>query len=420
LGAVTARLFGVDRILFFENGVVSLNLPPVAQVVGARATRTTHPQALAGFRRVLAALLGRPFEVANPFMWLTKAEAVERIAAHGFADLIPDTRSCARVHGMTILHPHCGECSQCLDRRFAILAAGQGQHDPGEAYRVDLFTGERRAGPDREMALAYVRSASDVNRMADVAFFSRYGEASRAVAFFPEPAGAVAERILDLHRRHAAAVCTVFDRVASTRLGALRERTLPASCLLSLVLGQGEHKAGPAYPPRDEERKESAHSLAQGAHRQARYSSHQEIRMAIDVDRRRLVFDRWGAIEGTAAELLMVLAEAHQRAMSQGLLPERYPFTPTARLLERLRADSAETLRRRVLRCRNAIARLARRASDASLSMDAVIESNQWHGYRLNPDAVRLVAITELTDGGSMSDGRPIRKRGHLPSFRDR
>jgi hypothetical protein len=41
LGAVTARLFGVNRIAFFENGIVSLNLPPLAQVVGARATRTT-------------------------------------------------------------------------------------------------------------------------------------------------------------------------------------------------------------------------------------------------------------------------------------------------------------------------------------------------------------------------------------------
>ena len=53
IGAVTAHLLDLQRIFFFENGVVSLNLPPVGQVVGARATRTTHPQALAGFRRVL-------------------------------------------------------------------------------------------------------------------------------------------------------------------------------------------------------------------------------------------------------------------------------------------------------------------------------------------------------------------------------
>jgi hypothetical protein len=39
LGCVTARLFNLDRIKFFENCVMSLNLPPVAQVVGARVSQ---------------------------------------------------------------------------------------------------------------------------------------------------------------------------------------------------------------------------------------------------------------------------------------------------------------------------------------------------------------------------------------------
>jgi hypothetical protein len=177
----------------------------------ARATRTTHPQALAGFRGVLAALLGRPFEVANPFVWLTKADVVNRIAAHGFGDLIRHTRSCTRVHDMTIGHPHCGHCSQCVDRRFAILAAGLGHDDPEEAYKVELFTGERGAGPDREMALAYVRMATAINGMTDEAFFAHFGEASRAVGYFPEPTDEAAGRIFDLHRRHAGDVCRVFD-----------------------------------------------------------------------------------------------------------------------------------------------------------------------------------------------------------------
>jgi 7-cyano-7-deazaguanine synthase in queuosine biosynthesis len=226
LGSVTARLFGLDRIAFFENGVVSLNLPPVAQIVGARATRTTHPQAMAGFRAIFSELLKKQFDVINPFMWLTKAEIVERIAARGFSELIRDTRSCTRVHDMTILNPHCGKCSQCIDRRFAMIAAGQEHNDPDEAYKVNLFLDERPAGPDREMALAYVRSASDVNQMEDVAFFSHCGEVSRAVGFFTEPTSTVAERIFDLHRRHAAAVCKVFDEAISRHRAALREGNL--------------------------------------------------------------------------------------------------------------------------------------------------------------------------------------------------
>ena len=76
LGTVVARLCGVAGIKFFENGVLSMNLPPVAQVVGARATRTTHPQVLHGFEQIVGALLGQPFEVANPYLWLTKTEVV--------------------------------------------------------------------------------------------------------------------------------------------------------------------------------------------------------------------------------------------------------------------------------------------------------------------------------------------------------
>ena len=248
LGTVTARLFGLDCITFFENGIVSLNLPPVAPIVGARATRATHPQTLAGFRRLLSELVGQSFDVANPYRWLTKAEVVQHILENGFRNLIRDTRSCAHVHEMTKRHPHCGQCSQCIDRRFAVLAAGLGQEDPAEAYKVDLLTGERMPGPGRELALAYVRTASDINRMTELDFFSRYGEASRAMGFFAEPPGTVAKRIFDLHRRHAKAVCAVFDRAISTHAAGLREATLPPSCLLTLVVGQRYRES--AYPER--------------------------------------------------------------------------------------------------------------------------------------------------------------------------
>ena len=207
IAATVARACGVDGFRFFENGVLSMNLPLLAQVVGSRASRTTHPQVLHGFRRILGALLGSQFEVANPYAWMTKTQVVERIAQHGFADLIRDTRSCSHVHPMTTLHTHCGRCSQCLDRRFAVIAAGMADEDPAEAYGVDLFTGERPTGPDREMALAYVRMAERIKHMSEEAFRSSFGEISRIVPFIPEQADVAAGRIFDLHQRHAAAVC---------------------------------------------------------------------------------------------------------------------------------------------------------------------------------------------------------------------
>jgi hypothetical protein len=381
LGAVTARVFGKARIRFYENGVVSLNLPPVAQVVGARATRTTHPQVLSGFSRVLSGVFDRSFDVDNPFAWMTKADVIERISANGCGDLIRHTRSCTHVHGMTKLHSHCGQCSQCIDRRFGVLAAGREHEDPAEAYKIDLFTGERPAGPDREMAFAYVRSASDIHGMTDAAFFSRYGEVSRIVDCFSEPADRVAERIFDLYSRHAAAVCRIFDDGIENQKSALREGTLPADCLLTLVCGQREEQS--AYP-------EPQAVVEEGATIGA------EIRMAIDEDGRRIVFDRWGEIKGVSAVLLIALAEPFREATRDELMPERYPFTETTTLLEKTNCEFEETLRRRVLRCRNKITKMATGAGDQLPSIDAVIENIPRHGYRLNPDQIRIVAFSEL------------------------
>jgi Queuosine biosynthesis protein QueC len=294
LGAVAAQLFGRDQLCIFENGIVSLNLPPVSQVVGARATRTTHPQVLTGFRRVLAGILDRPLRIENPFLWLTKAEVVERIAANRCSDLIRDTRSCTRVHDMTVLHPHCGRCSQCIDRRFAVIGAMQHPDDPAESYKVDLFVGERQAGPDREMALAYVRSASDINQMTDIAFFAHHGETSRIVGFFSEPTDTVARRIFELYRRHAATVCGVFDAAIALHAPKLREGTLPADCLLSLVVSQRE--GGSLYP---------IPSSVSG--QVATFDP--EIRMAIDTERKRVALDRWGELTGVNASLIIALAD---------------------------------------------------------------------------------------------------------------
>jgi Queuosine biosynthesis protein QueC len=343
LGEVTAQLLDLKRICFFENGVVILNLPPVGQVVGARATRTTHPQALAGFRRLLSAALGQSFDVSNPYAWITKSEVIERIAQNECSDLIRHTRSCTRVHAMTKMYPHCGKCSQCIDRRFAVLAASQEGEDPGEAYSVDLLLGKREAGPDREMALSFVRSASIVNQMQDVEFFGRYGETSRVVGYFQDLATTVAGRIVGLYRRHAKAVCNVFDDTIKASASKIREGTLAADCLLSLVVGQGGERSAycaPGFPPAQ------------------RIMAAQEIRMSIVEDGKRVVFQRWGELQGANADLIIALAELFRSAARKELSPERYPFFETPKLKRRLNCGSDEVLRRRVLRCRNKIKNL--------------------------------------------------------------
>jgi hypothetical protein len=157
----SSRLYRLpsDRVSFHENGVVSLNLPPVGNVLSTRATRTTHPRTLALFSKLFSRVASRTIRIDNPSFWKTKTEVMETIGRLGGADLIGISASCADTHNRTTQHPHCGRCSQCVDRRFAALASGLDLKDPAEAYALDLMEGVRTDARDREIALSYVRNA---------------------------------------------------------------------------------------------------------------------------------------------------------------------------------------------------------------------------------------------------------------------
>ena len=238
LGAVVARLFDLWRIRFYENGVVSINLPISAQVVGGRATRTTHPRVLNGFAEIFSAVFEKPFAVENPFRWKTKAEVVEVIRAGGCGDLVKHSVSCTHVWDMTTLHTHCGTCSQCIDRRFATLAAGcTDKEDPPEMYAVDLLRGERPPGDSRTMLESYISTAKRVRTMSDSAFFASFGEAHRVIRHVRGMSadGAAAE-LLNLYRRHAAAVFKVITDAMAMHAPEIASGSVPSSCLLILAL----------------------------------------------------------------------------------------------------------------------------------------------------------------------------------------
>jgi hypothetical protein len=240
LGGLVAATVGLDRLLFFENGVVSLNLPPSGAVIGGRATRTTHPRVLAGFARLLTVAAGRPFAVENRFRDHTKTDVVGELIAAGGRDLIRASTSCVHTRELTDEFPHCGRCSQCIDRRFAVLAAGAGGDDPAEAYRVDLITGVREP-EDAGLLAGYAEQATELGQMADpLAFFARYGEAVRAVRDGPESQAEAAARVYRLHRRHADQVNGVIEQALRDHAAEIRTGTLPPTCLVRLASDRGQ------------------------------------------------------------------------------------------------------------------------------------------------------------------------------------
>ena len=244
LGATVAQMFNLRRIRFYENGIISFNLPISAQVVGARATRTTHPQVINGFANLFSTLSGKPFAVENPFLWKTRTEVISDIVKAGCADTIKFATSCTHTWKMTKLRTHCGTCSQCIDRRFAVLAADAQQHDPEEAYGVDLLVGERDEGEPKAMMAAYVETASEVADMTALDFFGRYGEAARVLKHLNGSPDTTALQIYELHRRHAKYITKVVDDAIAQNRSAIRKRQLSPNCLLRLVCDSSGVQAG--------------------------------------------------------------------------------------------------------------------------------------------------------------------------------
>ena len=185
LAFVIAQMFGKDEFTFYENGVVSLNLPIAHDVLGARATRTTHPKVIRGFERIFSLLAERQIEIRTPFMWLTKRDVVEKIVSAGFGEWLPKTVSCVHPMLWTRDVRHCGRCSQCIDRRFAVLAADAGRFEPAEGYGVDLLTGARTDDQDVRLAVAYVKFWRDLLKSSRERLPAGYPDISCSCGTFP-------------------------------------------------------------------------------------------------------------------------------------------------------------------------------------------------------------------------------------------
>ncbi|MCI0728224.1 MAG: 7-cyano-7-deazaguanine synthase [Chloroflexi bacterium] len=238
LGTVVAHSIRAKGVRFFENGIVSLNLPVADEVLRARASRTTHPQALALFSRLYSLVLERSLEVDNPFLYKTKTEVVSLIAENDAAPLISLTCSCAHAFFKSKTQWHCGTCSQCIDRRIAVVAACQTQHDPETDYASDVFIGPRRKGQEQNMAVDYVRHALELDRMSETEIAERFGlEIPRAIRYEQNRTEA-AEKLITMHKRHGEAVQKVLNRQLQEYIDQLLTGELENTSLLAMIAGR--------------------------------------------------------------------------------------------------------------------------------------------------------------------------------------
>ena len=379
LGLVIARMSGKNAFTFYENGVVSINPPFAGDVVGGRATRTTHPRVLRGLEELFSTLLERPISIRNPLQWLTKYEVTQNIEKAGMSDLLSMTSSCTRPYIWTTKQKHCGVCSQCIDRRFGILAAGMAEFEPAENYRIELLKGDRSSKDDLRMALSYVSFFKKVGSTTKERFLADFPEVVSALGSFPDLSPSEAgDQIYNLFQRQAKAVESVIAAGVEANARALFRNELPATSLLAASFSRGGVEVA---PPSDYD--EQAKALIDRL-------SAPILEFAIDQRAKLVVFRDGTTLSGANFRCAEKLLGNYRNSKAAS---REIPFLPPAELADRL-GISDQAMRQQLTRLRNAIEPLSV-SLGVVLDQDSFIENKERAGYRLNP-ALRELSLADI------------------------
>ena len=389
LGLVVARLFGLKEVSFYENGVVSLNLPLAGHVLGTRATRTTHPRTLRDLGVLFSQIVETDIRLVNPFFWNTKADIVRKIADAGCASLISQTFSCAAVRAASFLgHQHCGVCSQCLDRRFGVLAAGCGSYERAESYAVDLLRTQRKPGVDTIMAESYLLSAMRHAGSSEFSFLTSHAEVLRAVPYLDLPPTVALRRLHELHQRHGQAVQSVVDRELVELRSLSDHMAVPQGSLLSMILAPEATDIEVVDPV------ETEPSLAEQVDLRAVPMMPRPITFSVERDRHRVTLCETVIVRGVQADVIVALMPNYLAGLQAGKGAAGFAYVTADDLAGGLRTDSP-ALRQQIARLRKGLTASFIERFGVQPASDDVIQNESGKGYRLNPYLSLTMALLQ-------------------------
>src|SRR5690606_33935430 len=156
-----ARTYKQDCIYVFENGITSLNFAETQDLMNGRASRTTHPQTLAKLQELFSAIAEEEFHIYNPYLFKTKTEVVEVLKTQNELDILDDSVSCSVTRNKERGNTHCGKCSQCIDRRFAVYAAEVEKYDTSALYNFDFLENDLLEDEIKKILTDYIRLAQN-------------------------------------------------------------------------------------------------------------------------------------------------------------------------------------------------------------------------------------------------------------------
>jgi len=117
MGLAMATALDRSEFSIFENGVTALNFAKRADMINARASRTTHPKTVRLLQRLFSLATGQDFRIETPFAFKTKTDVIQVLKQRRELDLMNTSCSCSRTFKEIGPATHCGECPQCIDRR---------------------------------------------------------------------------------------------------------------------------------------------------------------------------------------------------------------------------------------------------------------------------------------------------------------
>lgn len=156
-----AGTVGTTEFTIFENGITSFNFPRRQELMNARATRTTHPKTIRLLQNFFSIVTDDAFHIVTPYFWKTKADVVAELATATGKDLIVSAVSCSRTFQKIGTATHCGECSQCIDRRFASYAAKLDELDDEVPYAINFIAGQTSTEEAKTTLVDYIRQAHE-------------------------------------------------------------------------------------------------------------------------------------------------------------------------------------------------------------------------------------------------------------------
>lgn len=228
VGFTLARMYGNNELNIFENGITSINLSKRQDLINARASRTTHPKTISLLNELYSEIANERFIIQHPFLYRTKTEVINTIKKYGKQNIIADTVTCTKTFKAfenKTQASHCGYCSQCVDRRFAMFAADLQNFDA--VYDFDLATESFPHSEARTHVIDYMAHAKSFASLQFDSFYSNYLDplADLTENLDSEAEFKEIERLFKLYKTHCSYIESAYgvmrikyDSIFSTRI----------------------------------------------------------------------------------------------------------------------------------------------------------------------------------------------------------